>query len=937
MSASGNENHAFFSGLGTGEGFSSRLPDQLLYERQKNDNWKEFCLDRLEEITTRQIAENQPLNDFYEMRNGNLVYSDYGLEDFSKEVIRLRGEMDYPAHAKHYDFLGIICNQIESDWITSKSKMHIDNTDEFSQNDFLRTLDSKKYEYIVKNFDLELKRKLLAKGINLEEERQFNSEEEQQQYAQQLQAQKDKLIDPEQAQKTLQKSWKTVATEWAEKVMEIDTDRFGMEVMSREEMTDRILTGRWFRHYHIGFDFYKPQRWHPCQVAFSKDIDIKYPQDAEYVCHQTEMSPSSILNTFGHKLTEDIQKRLMGSYDSQSNSSGSYGTGKNYSLESMISNNFGEVQHIPFEGYYDYQNTLQEQAVFNEPMGEATYVDPADGQVKTRPAWFSPMRRGDGFGVNSNIRNLRTDIAPRTDVLLVTECYWRSFKQVGILNYINQDGYLDQEFTTDDLVPQFLKENDIKTLRKVSLEEAIAKREPNTISYTWIPEIRWGVKIKAQNSYLLKDIYIGGDALPYQIKGTLDGGSNLYDAKIPVAGFIGESIAQKIRPEIIQHNIVLNQVYSLLEKELGTFFLFDVRYLPSEYKGSGNTRQALEQMWDMIQDIGIVPIDTSRQNLEGGQPAMNAFSTQAIDYTAQITNRMNLAVQFKIQALEKIGITPQRLGSPSEYSTAEGIKQGQTASYAQTEGIFAVQMEAEKRATLLHLTIAQYCQKEYLDYTSVYTNSDNEKAFIELNDPFFSLREFGLRLDATSSGKKEVETLRQALLQNNTMGSDILDLAEIITSNSMTSLKEHARQNRREQEQKVAQQQQHEKEMQDAMLAAQKENREDIQANLREIQRMKDETTIEAKTIDAYGRMSQNQDASSTLYDRLDKVAELAITDNYKSIEFDQKNKALELQEQALTSKQENDDKEFALKIKQLNEKIEARKSAEKISLWNKN
>lgn len=937
MSSFGNENHAFFSCLGTGGGFSSRLTEQLLYERQKNDKWKEATLDRLEEIAIRQVAENKPLNDFYEMRNDNLIYSDYGLEDFSKEVIRLRGEMDYPTHAKHYDFLGIICNQIESDWITSKNKMHIDNTDEFSQNDFLRTLDSKKYEYIVKNFDLELKRKLLAKGINIDEQRQFNSEEEKQQYAQELQAQKDQLIDPEQAQKTLQKTWKTVATEWAEKVIEIDTDRFGMEVMSRDEMTDRILTGRWFRHYHIGFDHYKPQRWHPCQVAFSKDIDIRYPQDAEYVCHQTEMSPSNILNTFGYKIPEDIQKRLMGYYNPQSNSAGNYGTGSNTSLESLVSNNFGEVHHVPFEGYYDYQNTLQEQALFNEPMGEATYVDPADGQVKQRPAWFSPLRRGDGFIANSNIRDLRTDISPRTDVLLVTECYWRSFKQVGVLNYINEDGYLDQEFTTDDLVPQFLKENDIKTLRKVSLGEAMAKREPNTISYTWIPEIRWGVKIKAQNSYLLKDIYIGGDALPYQIKGTLDGGSNLYDAKIPVAGYIGESIAQKIRPEIIQHNIVLNQVYSLLEKELGTFFLFDVRYLPSEYKGSGNTRQALEQMWDMIQDIGIVPIDTSKQNLEGGQPAMNAFSTQSIDYTAQITNRMNLAVQFKIQALEKIGITPQRLGAPSEYSTAEGIRQGQTASYAQTEGIFAVQMEAEKKATLLHLTIAQYCQKEFLDYTSVYTNSDNEKAFIELNDELFPLREFGLRFDNTSNGKKEIETLRNAMLSSNTLGSDLLDLAEIITSKSMTSLKEHARMNRKEQEQKIAQQQAHDKEMQDAMLAAQKENREDIQANLREIQRMKDETTLEAKAIDAYGRMSQNQDASSTLYDRLDKVTELAITDNYKSIEFDQKNKALELQEQALVSKQENDDKEFQLKLDTLQEKIAQRKANTFSSIINKN
>lgn len=925
-------NHAFFNSLGSGSGASSRLPDQLLYQDKKNDAWKELCLDRLENITNRQLIENESLNDFYSMVNGEMVYSDYGLGDLTKEVIKLRGEMDYPADAKHYDFLGLICNQIESDWIVSKNKLHIDNIDEYSQNDFLRELDTKKFDYITQNFDIELKRRLLDRGFNLDEEKQFESEEEQQQYAQQLQSQKDQLINPEQSQKTLQKNWKTSATEWAERVVENDDERFGMEVMSRDEMKDRLLTGRWFRHYHVGFDYYKPERWNPCQVAFSKDLSIKYPQDAEYVCHQSEMSASNVLNRYGSKITEDIQKQLMNSYSPQ----GDGYSGNTGSLQNIVKNNFGQTQSVPFEGYYDYQNTLQQQELFNEPMGEATYVDQTDGQLKTRPAWFSPLYGGGNFG-HTNLKGLRSDIQGREDVLIVTECYWRSFKQVGVLNYINRDGYLDQEFTTDDLVPQFLKENEIKTLRKVSLEEAIINREPNTISYTWIPEIRWGVKIRAKGIPLLKNIYIGGDALPYQIKGTLDGGSNLYDAKIPVAGLITDSIAQKIRPEIIQHNIVLNQVSSLLGKELGTFFLFDVRYLPSEYKGSGNTRQALEQMWEMIQDIGIVPVDTSRANLEGGQPAMNAFSTQNIDYTAQISNRMNLAVQFKIQALEKIGITPQRLGTPSEYSTAEGIKQGNTASYAQTEGLFAVMAEADKKAMLLHLTIAQYCQKNFIDYISVYQNSDNEKAFIELSDPTFQLREFGLRINNTSNGRKQLETLRAAVLNSNTLGSDLLDLAEIITDGSMTSIKAHLMQNRIDKQKDTEAQRAHEQELVDKNIADAKEAREDLQAHQKELALISSETDIEVKKLDSYGKMSINQNADSTLYDRLDAETERALNNDYKNTEFDIKNRNLDLQEQAQGVKEGKDEKEFQLKMATLDEKRKARLANERIAVINKN
>lgn len=925
-------NHAYFSNLGTSNNFSSSLPTQTLLESQKTDKWIKINLDRLEQIAIRQYHRNLEFNSYYKMVRGEMIYSDYGLEDFSKEVIRLRGETDYPVHAKHFDFLGIICNQIESDWIESKSDFMIDNTDPISQNDFIRDQNDKLLEYTQKNFNLELERKLLARGIIINDQINKESPEVQQQYAQELQRQKDALIPPEVIQKTLFKDWKTNAAEWAQKTYEIDQDRFGMEKMSRQEMVDRLLTGRWFRHYHIGYDFYKPERWHPCQVSFSEDIDIEYPQDAEYVSHITWMSPSNFINRHGDKLTEENQKRLMGYYNQEFQGSN---MGQGSSIENAIRNNFGEVRQIPFEGYYDYDLTLQMQDLLGQPFGESTVIE--NGEKKVVPAWFAPMHRGNGFLNISNASELRSDIDVRTDTLQVTESYWRSYKRIGVLNYINSDGYLDQVFTTDDLLSDFLSENEIETLRKISLEEAEKRREPNTIAYTWIPEIRWGVKARANNTYLQQDLYIGGKALPFQIKGTLDGGSNIYDAKIPVAGFITDSVAKKLRPYIIKHNIVLNQIYSLLEKELGTFFLFDIKYLPSEYKGSGNTRHALEQMYDMIQDIGIVPIDTSRQNLEGGQPAMNAFSTQSIDYTGMINNRMQLAVQFKLQALEQIGITPQRIGTPSQYSTAEGIKQGNTASYAQTEGLFATMAEADKRAALLHLTIAQYCQKNNKDYTFLYTKSDGEKAFIELCDPFFQVREFGITVNNTSNGKKELETLRNILLSNNTIASDVLDIAEIVTAKSMTSLISHARQNRIDIQAQNDQKMEHEKDLQTQLIESQERAIQAKYDHETQLQQMKDETNIEVKTIDSYGKMSINQNSDSTLYDRLDKVAERAITDNYKSIDFELKNRNLSIKEQEVQNRTERDDKDLQFKIATLEEKRKTRESEDFRAIINKN
>lgn len=55
-----------------------------------------------------------------------------------------------------------------------------------------------------------------------------------------------------------------------------------MSELDAEEIEDYLLTGRYFRHYHVGYDYYKPERWLPEETFFSKDVNIKHPQDGEY-------------------------------------------------------------------------------------------------------------------------------------------------------------------------------------------------------------------------------------------------------------------------------------------------------------------------------------------------------------------------------------------------------------------------------------------------------------------------------------------------------------------------------------------------------------------------------------------------------------------------------------------------------------------------------
>lgn len=926
--SSGANQHAFFNGVGLSGENSSALPPQAIPDSKKTPKWIEGNLDRLEQIGIRQLHKNIEFVDYYKMIRGEMVLSDYGLSDKTQEFVDLVNEVQLPSNVRHYDFLGMIVNQIVGEYGKFKDTYIIDTRDPFSQNEYTRDKTEKVKSYATQLFDLELQKKLLEAGVDINKQ-DFQSEEEQQQYLQSLQQQKDALIAPEVIEKDMNKNWKTKAAEWAQKTLEQDRDRFEMDEMNNEEITDYILTGRFFRHYHIGYDFYRPELWSPMTTFFSEDVNIKYPQDGEYVGRIHYLSPSDIIDRWGSKLTAEQQQKLSGYYNKNlaTNATGREGN----SFRSLMHNNFSKQQYVPFEGYYEYDMTLQLQDAFDIPLGQSTVIN-EDGTTSNQATWFSPLNNTNNTNSNYYAKQLRGDIDVRSDLIQITEGYWRSYQRIGILNYITKEGIPDQEIVTDDLIKDFLVENGIKKLTKVTLEEVESNPEPNTIAFTYMPQIRWGAKVNAGNSYLSDDIYIGGEALDYQIKGD----SNIYDMKLPVAGIIGNSTAKKLRPFIVMYNICMNQIFNLLEKEIGTFLLFDVNYLPSEYKDNIDTKQTLEMLREAAVEIGIVPIDTKKQNMQGAGQGMNTFMSQSITFTDQINNRMNLAERYKLLALEQIGINPQRIGTASEYSTAEGIKQGLTASYAQTEPLFSAMATANKKATHVHLVVAQYCQKNYKDVAYYYTKSDGEKTFIELSDPYFPLRHFGIIATNNSNDKKELENLKNLMLQNNTQGSDMLDFAQIVKAKTITQLLSVGNQNRIDKQREVDAQRQHEQQLADKNLAAIKAEKDSDRLFTQTENQKNRDNVIEREEINALGRAS-DKDANAESFDRIQQAAQTNLQNSLQFKELEIKQGQFSNKQQESQTKQDLDERKLNLQEQALQVQRDKIRSAEAISIRNKN
>jgi len=371
----------------------------------------------------------------------------------------------------------------------------------------------------------------------------------------------------------------------------------------------------------------------------------------------------------------------------------------------------------------------------------------------------------------------------------------------------------------------------------------------------------------------------------------------------------------------------MNQIYNLLEKEIGMFFLFDIQYLPSDFKNLGDTEDMLLELRDYARDVGFIPVDTSKQNTAGGN-GTNTFMGQNITYVEQIRSRINLASFYKQEALQQIGISPGMLGQNGQYETEEGIKNGVNASMNQIEPVLKTMSDSKLEIMDLHLAVAQFAQKSNKDITVPYSMNDNEKDFLVFTDNDFELRKLNITSVGNSSSRKDLEMLRQSLIQNNTMGGDILDFAEVLTSDTILEISEVGKRSREKQQQELQATRAHEKEMLDKQLQAQAQEKE-IDRQREEASKERDrQTRIEGERIKALGRASDKNSDMEGIRE-INKQADLALKNDEAQMKQATKNTEI-------SNKKIKDDRDYELKVAELRLKLQELQTRNKISEDNK-
>ena len=892
------------------------MPYQLVSEKKKTSTgFLQQMADYFYHQARKQAIKNTVFTDVRKMTEGEFVYRAVDLEktlhsSSAQDFAKLTSEIPLTTHLKHFDFLGIMANAIKSVFGDLDDLYRVQSNDDCATNEYIRMRTQKFQEYGQKKIEAEIKKMLVLQGFD-PDKKDFKTEEEKQQYIQQLDAETQKL-SPEEVEKELARNFKVVAIEWANNVLQSDKESEGLEQRDKQALVDFILTGRWFRHYRMGFDSYIIEDWAPENVFISQELDLRYPQNADYVGTLVGMTLSQAMSRYGHLMNTKQQEELADYWGNKDDF-------KTKSLSGIGVAPFGENLIMPFKNYQDHQINLQIEEFVGAPLAQT--MD-EDGQVHRH---YMPRSEFDSYNGTNNYKNQRTDIDVRNDLVDVLEAYWTSMKRIGVLVYRNDFGALDLLETTDDLLKDFIVENEIKVKRNVSMSELQSatlngnlEEYENTISYHHLPESRHMVVIKSKNSITIKDdIILDGNAIIQQIKGN----SNYYEVRHPVGGIISKSPITKAFPYQQMYNVCLNQITELIHDEIGTFYTIDINGLPDEYKGE-TTEETINTVLNTLKLTKILPVDLSRANLSGSTVYPNMFQKNEIVFQEQVTYRQSLGEYYYNKGMAQLGVSPQLLGAPNNHVTAEGVKQQATATYALISNYVDEFNQAKAKSNELHIAIAQQCEVNGKSSTRLIQKSDGANSFIDIlaQDPeYFPFRRLSVLPASSSKDRAKVKMLQEMLINDNTIQKDFADLTEIVLNPYVTEIRQVGKEMRERTQQMTQQQREFEGAESTKQIEARVKEREDLQLHERDLADIKGQWGYKEAYLTALGRDS----ASTTTDDfaQLTQAFKLNLQEDKQTAEMGLKSREIDRKE-----KLDSSNRSFELdKLKLKEREIESR------------
>jgi hypothetical protein len=522
-------------------------------------------------------------------------------------------------------------------------------------------------------------------------------------------------------------SYTSVAEKWANHILTCQKAEFNMKEKSEDAFRDMLISGREF--YHIYEDNSK--------LGFN--VEVSNPKNTWF------------LTTPDRKYISDPTGRAQGAYAA--------GTVQVMELSEIIES----VPDLTKEEIDHLRSSLQDYGLINVRESNLGNPDVTPGIDSVQYDTYDPlvlqtrmMIEGEMKENNDGLKDflgLTSNVSSFGYKYVVVRCYWISKKKIGKLIYTDEMG---NEQST--LVDENYKSGTIPT--QISLE------------WGWINQWYQGTKIGP-------DIY---HIKPYKLLSYCPIIGITYEVKNTES----KSLVDLMKPFQVIYNVCMNQLYKLLEKEVGKVQLMSIRHIP--IPKDGDAQDALD-IWEMeARNRGVVFIDDSPENLKSPS-SFNQFTSLDLTRTQEIQARYTLAQQIKNECWELVGMSRQRMGSVSASESATGTNTAIQQSYSQTEPLFVAHEYVMGQVYQSIIDAALYIESAKPQSTLSYVTSEGESAFVQVNGSDLKFRDLKVFLTNRPEDNKMFEELRglaQPLMQN---GGSLYDVIELYSTKSVRQMK----------------------------------------------------------------------------------------------------------------------------------------------------
>ena len=522
-------------------------------------------------------------------------------------------------------------------------------------------------------------------------------------------------------------SYTSIAEKWANHVLTCQKAEFNIKEKSEDSFRDMLISAREF--YHVYED--NSKTGFNVEVANPKNTWFLTTPDRKYISDPTGRAQGAyaagMVNVM--ELSEiietfpDISKEEIDHLRSSL---------QDYGLINVRESNLGNDAISPGIDSVTY-DTYDPLVLQTRMMIEGEMKENNDGLQ-------------DFLGLTSNVSSFGYKY-------VVVRAYWISKKKIGKLIYTDEMG---NEQST--LVDENYKSGTIPT--------------QESLEWGWINQWYQGVKIGP-------DIY---HIKPYKLLNYCPIIGITHEVKNTEA----KSLVDLMKPFQVIYNVCMNQLYKLLEKEVGKVQLMSLRHIP--IPKDGDAQDALD-IWEMeARNRGVVFIDDSPENLKAPS-SFNQFTALDLTRTQEIQSRYTLAQQIKAECWELIGMSRQRMGSISASESATGTQAALTQSYSQTEPLFVAHEYVLGQLYQAIIDAALYVESSKPQSTLSYITSEGESAFVQVNGSDLKFRDLKVFLTNRPDDTQmfnELRGLAQPLMQN---GGSLYDVIELYSTKSIREMK----------------------------------------------------------------------------------------------------------------------------------------------------